>query len=537
MALTGLTQLQPTNINVTGIATFEQTVGIAGTLTYEDVANVDAVGLITARSGVSVSGGQVSVGAGTSLHSTGLDLGTGNITGHNLKSTGIITATSFSGSGANLTGVLKNIVEDTSPQLGGNLDCNDHNIHLDDNHYLYLGDTQDASLFNTGTYVFLKNYSGAVAIQATTEVNLQKFNNADIGLKYIVDGAVELYHDNVKVIETNTTGIQVGFDGVSNPTIKLPDNGYLTWGTSDVAYIQGADAGSGAYLMFNANNTQRMKIHDDGSIIIGSTSKSSTAGAGGLDIQGNSTNCVLEMGNPFPNVSGGVNPEFRITATNSNHTVHFESVWGGTNQLYKHLAFAGGATMIYDGTSNTEVGRFTGEGLVVGSTTFSNAHNTDPGACVFENGQVMCRRDNTMFTAKSIATGGQNAFRVLSAQTQVGSIYFNSGGTSFNTSSDYRRKENVIDLTGAITRLKTLKPKRFNFISNPAVTLDGFLAHEVTAVPEAVTGIKDEVATEDGEDYKKGDPIYQQLDQSKIVPLLVAALQEAVARIEALEGS
>ena len=94
----------------------------------------------------------------------------------------------------------------------------------------------------------------------------------------------------------------------------------------------------------------------------------------------------------------------------------------------------------------------------------------------------------------------------------------------------------MINLTGAITRLKTLKPKRFNFISNPSVTLDGFLAHEVTAVPEAVIGTKDEVATEDSEDYSKGDPIYQQLDQSKLVPLLVAALQEAVARIEALES-
>ena len=80
-------------------------VSIGGTLTYQDVTNVDSVGVITARAGVNVSGGQVSVGAGTSLHSTGLDLGTGNITGHNLKSTGIITATAFHGSGANLTGL------------------------------------------------------------------------------------------------------------------------------------------------------------------------------------------------------------------------------------------------------------------------------------------------------------------------------------------------------------------------------------------------------------------------------------------------
>ena len=54
MALTGLTEVQFTNLNVTGVATFAQSVGIAGTLTYEDVTNIDSVGMITARSGVKV---------------------------------------------------------------------------------------------------------------------------------------------------------------------------------------------------------------------------------------------------------------------------------------------------------------------------------------------------------------------------------------------------------------------------------------------------------------------------------------------------
>ncbi len=76
MALTGLTEIQFTNLNVTGVATFAQSVGIAGTLTYEDVTNIDSVGMITARSGVKVNSGQVLVGAGTSLHSTGIYLGT-----------------------------------------------------------------------------------------------------------------------------------------------------------------------------------------------------------------------------------------------------------------------------------------------------------------------------------------------------------------------------------------------------------------------------------------------------------------------------
>ena len=134
------------------------------------------------------------------------------------------------------------------------------------------------------------------------------------------------------------------------------------------------------------------------------------------------------------------------------------------------------------------------------------------------------------YTAKFADTGTGKAFRVMLAQTEIGSIGMGAGGTTFNTSSDYRRKENIINLTDAITRLKTLTPKRFNFKDEPSVTRDGFLAHEVTAVPEAITGTKDQVDS-------NNDPVYQQMDQSKLVPLLVAALQEAVARIEALEGS
>jgi len=77
--------------------------------------------------------------------------------------------------------------------------------------------------------------------------------------------------------------------------------------------------------------------------------------------------------------------------------------------------------------------------------------------------------------------------------------------------------------------VKTLAPKRFNFIADPDTTVDGFLAHEVTAVPEAVVGTHNQVDDD-------GNPVYQGIDQSKLVPLLTAALQEAVAKIEALEA-
>ena len=124
-----------------------------------------------------------------------------------------------------------------------------------------------------------------------------------------------------------------------------------------------------------------------------------------------------------------------------------------------------------------------------------------------------------------------------------GSISVGTNSATFNTSSDYRLKENIVPISDGITRLKTLKPSRFNWIGDTSSTRDGFIAHEVTAVPEAISGTKDEVVTQamidNGDapsDSKLNDPIYQQIDQSKIVPLLTAALQEAVAKIETLES-
>jgi hypothetical protein len=120
-----------------------------------------------------------------------------------------------------------------------------------------------------------------------------------------------------------------------------------------------------------------------------------------------------------------------------------------------------------------------------------------------------------------------------------GTIDIATNSVTYNTSSDYRLKENIVPISDGIARLKTLKPSRFNWIGDISSTRDGFIAHEVTAVPEAITGTKDEVYSEDepNKNIKSGDPKYQGIDQSRLVPLLVAALQEAVTRIEALEGS
>ena len=124
-----------------------------------------------------------------------------------------------------------------------------------------------------------------------------------------------------------------------------------------------------------------------------------------------------------------------------------------------------------------------------------------------------------------------NAIVFKNPNGTVGTIRTGSSATSYNTSSDYRLKENVDYTWDATTRLKQLKPARFNFIADADVTVDGFLAHEVqTVVPEAISGTKDAVDDD-------GNPVMQGIDQSKIVPLLVKTILELEARITALESA
>ena len=124
----------------------------------------------------------------------------------------------------------------------------------------------------------------------------------------------------------------------------------------------------------------------------------------------------------------------------------------------------------------------------------------------------------------------------------VGSISTNGSSTTYNTSSDYRLKENVEYTFDATTEVKKLKPCKFNFIGT-SETIEGFVAHELSeVVPLAVTGTKDATKEEDvfdDEGVKTGTktvPDYQGIDQSKLVPLLVKTIQELEARITALES-
>lgn len=178
--------------------------------------------------------------------------------------------------------------------------------------------------------------------------------------------------------------------------------------------------------------------------------------------------------------------------------------------------------------SITERMRITDQSIGGGGHTLGNATITGTGF------NFRSPTDGTYLEIGHI-TGAGNGYSFIVCRyngSSLGGISQNgTTGVDFDTTSDYRLKENVTYNFDATTRLKQLQPCRFNFISEPNKTIDGFLAHEVAdAVPQAIRGQKDSV-DEDG----NIDP--QMIDHSKLVPLLVKTIQELEARITALENA
>jgi hypothetical protein len=141
---------------------------------------------------------------------------------------------------------------------------------------------------------------------------------------------------------------------------------------------------------------------------------------------------------------------------------------------------------------------------------------------------------NYVVISSSSRNGGHHIYfsnRQSGSNVNTGTIQDNNSNVSYNTSSDYRIKENVVSISDGITRLKQLNPVRHTFKNNStAGTVDGWIAHELdTVCPYAVNGEKDAV-------NEDGTPDLQGVDYGRITPLIVAALKEAVAKIETLES-
>jgi len=247
---------------------------------------------------------------------------------------------------------------------------------------------------------------------------------------------------------------------------------------------------------------------------------------------------------------------------------------GGATPTYSHTNNGEGLTFRYNDDSGARAADIvatanTPAGATMAMRFFTNPNSTDAAAEVMRIANNVVSVGGTNATAKfnivgqggsnvqvqnniATGTGGMVQIGFINDNGLVGSIQTSGSATSYVTSSDARLKENVTYDWDATTRLKQLKPARFNFIADADTTVDGFLADEAqTVVPESVTGTKDEVEVwKDGEELPDGVsagdnkldddgntiPVMQGIDQSKLVPLLVKTIQELEVRITALEA-
>jgi len=284
----------------------------------------------------------------------------------------------------------------------------------------------------------------------------------------------------------------------------------LVHGTSGVAAVQSTSTTSQrADLRFITRGAgdvvgQRMTIDNDGLVGIGTTSPSALLDLAGQFSDSVNTNLSLEMGNRWG---------FRVSTSANDEDLHLDANLSGTPFT----------CMTWDKVNgNVKIGAVSGATFTVRVTPSAGAWGIDAGT----DGSSYSR-----IRISSSGTGTQTKMAFFNTNGEVGSITTAGTSTAFNTSSDYRLKENVSYDFDATTRLKQLKPARFNFIADADTTVDGFIAHEVSSVvPEAITGTKDAVDED-------GNPKYQGIDQSKLVPLLVKTIQELEARITTLENA
>ena len=257
------------------------------------------------------------------------------------------------------------------------------------------------------------------------------------------------------------------------------------------------------YTAANATTTggsERMRIDSSGKVGIGTTSPASYT----------SDTLVISSGD-----QGGMT---LVSADNVENYISWADGTSGAAQLQAgYIGYNHSSNYMRFGTIATERMRIRSNGQVLINSTSIIA--SDNAYLQVTGGSV---------TPVALRGGTNNYFMAFYKQSNndlIGSITGSSGtATAFNTSSDYRLKENIDYTWDATTRLKQLKPARFNFIADSDNTVDGFIAHEVQeVVPHAVTGEKD--AKE-----------MQGIDQSKLVPLLVKAMQEQQTVIEALEA-
>jgi hypothetical protein len=293
-------------------------------------------------------------------------------------------------------------------------------------------------------------------------------------------------------------------------------------------------------IVFGTNGTERMRIDSSGNVGIGLNP------SGNYQLEGGTGTSAASRGFNLMAVSGGfsggdypsIGYNFRTTASSGSYTYN-------ATDTAARILFSNVGTTFSTAVSGTggnaitwsERMRVNSSGnFLVGTTADITTGGTSVARVCFDSGSgqngMKVRTNDTSYAAYiSTTTASDHYFGYMnnSAGTNVGSIFCSNTTTTYNTGSDYRLKENVARMTGALARVQQLKPCTYTWKVDGS-SGQGFIAHELQeVVPECVTGEKDAV-NEDGSIKPQG------VDTSFLIATLTAAIQELKAELDATKA-
>jgi hypothetical protein len=439
--------------------------------------------------------------------------------------------------------------------------------------YLYTASNQPLIFSNNNTERARIDSSGNFGIgttSPTTLLSLASGTAATLGLSITPSGWNNARHrltvpssGDTSVWSFNYSGSAVDFSGYGTSSISVA-SGVITFGTgtTNTAPSEKARIDSSGNLSLSTNGTSFQWINSGNNVAINATSgalsfytgtssyaeRARITASGAVGIGTSSPNGILDvLGSPNRFT---VNPYYYCafsTGLNSYTKRLFggavvddysyigdmyynnSGTWITPQTSYAATTYGGGVTTFYGGTGVTansafypvERARITSDGVFYMNRSTTNSYDT--------NIWVQCDISSWLIVNNhTFSTQYFNVFRY--AGTSIGSIIGNGTSTSYNTSSDYRLKENIAPMTGALAKVAQLKPCTYTWKSN-GTNGQGFIAHELAeVVPEAVTGEKDALD-------ENGNPDYQAIDTSFLVATLTAAIQELKAEFDAYKAS
>ena len=407
----------------------------------------------------------------------------------------------------------------------------------------------------------------------TTDGGISIDNSGNVGIGTTTPGAVQ----HVVSADNSSTQLLAGATSLIRQTGHLNAFGGPYIEATNTAQSAYQPLGlNGSYLSLGTGGSERMRIDSSGNVGIGTTSPTDMLSVGTL---GTTTNAILTIGSST-STSGQIyfgdgtgtnryrgyieyahSSDYLALATAGSERMRIDSsgnVGINENSPNSTLHVTGpssGTILTLDraGSYSWKLGQTSGSALTITGDTTERMRITHTGAVRVGStgsdlaGYFQVVTDSTAQLSNDCAAyiehSGSDwdlklnheystAYWLIFAKngTTHGYVVESGSGVNYYSASDYRLKTNIETLTGATEQLKQLTPRRYEWLSEPGETVDGFIAHEVQeVVPQAVDGEKDGID-------KHGNPKYQGLDVAELIPLLTAALQESVERIETLEA-